>query len=108
MKVAGSIAAEREQFEQKIDKLAAYFKKLEGQPAVFDKSYGKYFRIEIVLQVDGVYRLDHVVTANQKTIFKAFGIDANYIKRKTEQISNELNPRVLKVKIRGNHNGKKI
>ena len=28
-------------------------------------------------------------------------IDANYIKRKAEQISNELNPKVLKVKING-------
>ena len=220
-------AAEREQLEQKIDKLAAYFKKLEGQPVVLDKSYEKYFsleyyhegqedqcfvcaiekssvieeelkmcgyfciitsenmkakealelyksrdaseklfkadktflgnrsmrvytgdalegkmliafvaliirnrmytklkdeeekllsspnfmnvpaaireleKIEMIRQADGVYRLDHAVTANQKTILKAFGIDANYIKRKTEQISNELNPKVLKVKING-------
>ena len=216
-------AAEREQLEQKIDKLAAYFKKLEGQPVVLDKSYEKYFsleyyhegqedqcfvcaiekssvieeelkmcgyfciitsenmkakealelyksrdaseklfkadktflgnrsmrvytgdalegkmliafvaliirnrmytklkdeeekllsspnfmnvpaaireleKIEMIRQADGVYRLDHAVTANQKTILKAFGIDANYIKRKTEQISNELNPKVLKI-----------
>ena len=55
-------------------------------------------KIEMIRQADGVYRLDHAVTANQKTILKAFGIDANYIKRKTEQISNELNPEVLKVK----------
>lgn len=220
-------AAEREQLEQKIDKLAAYFKKLEGQPVVLDKSYEKYFsleyyhegledqcfvcaiekssvieeelkmcgyfciitsenmkaeealelykgrdaseklfkadktflgnrsmrvytgnalegkmliafvaliirnrmytklkdeeekqlsspnfmnvpaaireleKIEMVRQADGVYRLDHAVTANQKTILKAFGIDANYIKRKTEQISNDLNPKVFKVKING-------
>ena len=58
-------------------------------------------KIEMIRQADGVYRLDHAVTANQKTILKAFGIDANYIKRKTEQISNELNPKVLKVKING-------
>ena len=32
---------------------------------------------------------------------KYFVIDANYIKRKAEQISNELNPKVLKVKING-------
>lgn len=43
----------------------------------------------------------NAVTANQKIILKAFGIDANYIKRKAEQISNELNPKVLKVKING-------
>ena len=58
-------------------------------------------KIEMIRQADGVYRLDHAVTANQKTILKAFGIDANYIKRKTEQISNELNPKILKVKING-------
>ena len=40
------------------------------------------------------------MTANQKTILRAFGIDANYIKKK-EQISNELNPKVLEVKING-------
>ena len=58
-------------------------------------------KIEMIRQADGVYRLDHAVTANQKIILKAFGIDANYIKRKAEQISNELNPKVLKVKING-------
>ena len=66
-------------------------------------------KIEMIRQADGVYRLDHAVTANQKTILKAFGIDANYVKRKTQQISNELNPKVLKVKINGGKNsGKKI
>ena len=39
-------AAEKEQLEQRIDKLAAYFKKLEGQTVVLDKSYEKYFSLE--------------------------------------------------------------
>ena len=56
-------------------------------------------KIEMIRQADGVYRLDHAVTATQKTILKAFGIDANYIKRKAQQISDELNSRILKVKI---------
>ena len=30
----------------RLDKLAAYFKKLEGQPVVLDKSYEKYFSLE--------------------------------------------------------------
>lgn len=55
----------------------------------------------MIRQADGVYRLDHAVTANQKTLLTAFGIDSNYIKRKTEQVSNELNPKVLKTKIYG-------
>ena len=56
-------------------------------------------KIELIRQADGVYRLDHAVTATQKTILKAFGIDANYVKRKAREISDELNPKVLKVRI---------
>ena len=56
-------------------------------------------KIEMIRQADGVYRLDHAITATQKTILKAFGIDANYIKRKAKEISDQLNPRVIKVKI---------
>ena len=56
-------------------------------------------KIEMIRQADGVYRLDHAVTATQKTILKAFGIDANYVKRKAREISDELNPKVLKVRI---------
>ena len=55
-------------------------------------------KIEMIRQADGVYRLDHAVTATQKTILKAFGIDANYIKRKTKEISDWLNHKVKTVK----------
>ena len=58
-------------------------------------------KIEMIRQADGIYRLDHAITANQKTILKAFGIDANYVKRKANEISDELNPKVKKVKIDG-------
>ena len=37
-------------------------------------------KIEMVRQMDNVYRLDHAVTATQKTILKAFGIDEEYVK----------------------------
>ena len=50
-------------------------------------------------QADGIYRLDHALTATQKTILKAFGIDANYVKRKTREISDRLNPKNKTVKI---------
>lgn len=43
-------------------------------------------KIELIRQADGVYRLEHAVTATQKTILKAFGIDANYVKRKVREI----------------------
>lgn len=56
-------------------------------------------KIEMIRQSDGVYRLDHAVTATQKTILKAFGIDANYVKRKAREISDKINPKVRKVKI---------
>lgn len=58
-------------------------------------------KIEMIRQADGIYRLDHAITANQKTILKAFDIDANYVKRKAREISDELNPKVKKVKISG-------
>ena len=56
-------------------------------------------KIELIRQADGVYRLDHAVTAAQKTILKAFGIDANYVKRKAREISDKLAPKVLNVRI---------
>ncbi len=47
-------------------------------------------KIEMVRQLDNVYRLDHAVTATQKTILKAFGLDVAYIKYKAAEISSEL------------------
>lgn len=46
--------------------------------------------IEMVRQLDQVYRLDHAVTAVQKTILKALGMDAEYIKYMASQISEQL------------------
>ena len=47
-------------------------------------------KIEMVRQLDNVYRLDHAVTANQKTILKAFGMDAPYIKYLATELSETL------------------
>lgn len=47
-------------------------------------------KIEMVRQLDNVYRLDHAVTATQKTILKAFGIDVSYVKYKADEISEAL------------------
>jgi len=49
-------------------------------------------KIEMVRHSDGVYRLDHAVTANQKAILKAFGMDAAYVKNKAREISERLKP----------------
>ena len=46
-------------------------------------------KIEMVRQLDNVYRLDHAVTATQKNILKAFGMDAAYIKYKAAEISEQ-------------------
>lgn len=47
-------------------------------------------KIEMVRQLDNVYRLDHAITANQKTILNAFGLDANHIKYYASELSKEL------------------
>lgn len=47
-------------------------------------------KIEMVRQLDNVYRLDHAVTANQKMILNAFGLDANHIKYYASELSKEL------------------
>ena len=47
-------------------------------------------KIEMVRQLDHVYRLDHAVTAMQKTILKAFGMAAPYIKYRANEISRKL------------------
>lgn len=48
-------------------------------------------KIEMIRQLDGKYRLDHAVTATQKTILRAFGMDAKMIKTGAETISATLN-----------------
>jgi transposase len=48
-------------------------------------------KIEMTRQLDNVYRLDHAITATQKTILKAFGMDAGYIKYRASEISNQIN-----------------
>jgi len=47
-------------------------------------------KIEMVKLLDHRYRLDHAVTATQKAILNAFGMDAAYIKDKANEISKAL------------------
>lgn len=47
-------------------------------------------KIEMIRQLDNVYRLDHAVTATQKTILKAFGADENYIKARASRLGEQL------------------
>ena len=52
-------------------------------------------KIEMVRQMDNVYRLDHAVTATQKNILKAFGADENYIKSKAIRLGEQLKVTVM-------------
>ena len=47
-------------------------------------------KIEMVRGLDGIYRMDHAVTATQKTILKAFGLTDTNVKYRTEEISKRL------------------
>lgn len=47
-------------------------------------------KIEMSRQLDGIYRLDHAVTATQKTILKAFGLSDANIRYRAEEISRIL------------------
>ena len=47
-------------------------------------------KIEMIRQMDNVYRLDHAVTATQKTILKAFGVDEDYIKSRATRLGEQL------------------
>ena len=44
----------------------------------------------MVRQLDNVYRLDHAVTAKQKAILKAFGMDVEQIKYLASELSKDL------------------
>lgn len=47
-------------------------------------------KIEMIRMTDGKYRMDHAVTATQKAILNAFGIDGGYIKKATAQLTDML------------------
>ena len=73
-------------------KLKEEMKKLEKKPnyMTVPAALKELEKIEMVRQLDNVYRLDHAVTANQKTILNAFGLDANHIKYYASELSKEL------------------
>lgn len=47
-------------------------------------------KIEMVRQLDNIYRLDHAVTATQKKILRAFDMDAETIKSLASKITEQL------------------
>ena len=47
-------------------------------------------KIEMIRGHDNVYRMDHAITRTQKTILKAFVIDASYVKHRADRIGEHL------------------
>ncbi len=47
-------------------------------------------KIELIRQADGVYRLDHAVTATQKDILQAFNLTAASVKKEATKLGKQL------------------
>ena len=82
-KIYTSLQEENEKFEKKQNYMTvpAAIKELE--------------KIEMTRQTDNVYRLDHAVTAKQKKILKAFGMNEGNITYRAGEISNTLRESVM-------------
>ena len=67
-------------------------KKLEKRPnfMTVPAALKELEKIEMVRLTDNRYRLDHAVTAMQKTILKAFDMNTNVIKYQAQEISSTL------------------
>ena len=67
-------------------------KNLEKKPnyMTVPAAVGELEKIEMTRQTDNVYRLDHAVTAKQKKILKAFGMNEGNITYRAGEISNTL------------------
>ena len=48
-------------------------------------------KIEIIRQMDGVYRLDHAITATQKDILQAFNLTTSTVKKEAGMLAKKLN-----------------
>ena len=55
-------------------------------------------KIEMTRRADGVYTLDHAVTATQKEILSAFGLEADDITKQAQALSEEI-ARMEKVEV---------
>ncbi|MBI9096452.1 MAG: transposase [Sphaerochaeta sp.] len=47
-------------------------------------------KVEMIRQMDGIYRLDHAVTTRQKNVLKAFGLDADHVREKAIDLGRTL------------------
>ena len=68
-----------------------YTQKLpEGFEKYLRKALKELEKIVMIRQLDGVYRLDHAVTATQKTILDAFGLNEGNVRYQAKEIGNIL------------------
>ena len=63
---------------------------ISGSAISSHKNIQELEKIEMTRQTDNVYRLDHAVTAKQKKILKAFGMNEGNITYRAGEISNTL------------------
>ena len=54
-----------------------------------NKALKELEKIVMIRQLDGVYRLDHAVTATQKTILDAFGLNEGNVRYQAKEIGNK-------------------
>ena len=47
-------------------------------------------QIELIRQADGVYRLDHALTATQKDILQAFNLTAASVEKEAKELGRQL------------------
>ena len=47
-------------------------------------------KIELVRQGDGIYRLDHAITATQKDILQAFNLTVASVRKEAEELGKYL------------------
>lgn len=62
-------------------------------------------KIEMVRRTDNVYRLDHAVTATQKAILAAFGLDEGFIHEQARELGEKLS-RLDRLAMKSTVNGK--
>ena len=43
-------------------------------------------KIQAIKLIDGIYKLDHAISAAQKTILKSFGIQEDYVKERVRNL----------------------
>ena len=62
----------------------------EAEKKKLDRKIEQLEKIAMIRQLDGVYRLDHAVTKQEKVILDAFGLSDNNIRIRAEKLGQLL------------------